>query len=396
MTDTRGRTRAAKRRAELVIRESLREDEVDFHPRYLSGMTNVEHSVVEQDTSSVMESMEDATPEGGVSSSTRVDILENEMAHVKAKVNSMDAKLDLLITATTGPARTSTPTPAPAAHGGPRRRDVHIPPPRRLRQEFNQSGYVDQMLREERFKPGTTDGKVHLASDVFTDFLLPKPYMYVTREGCHTLKQKLDLRSNLSPMEYVHASIKLVNDPRAYDQEDREHIMRHIQHVTHDIMERPWEGVRRWSQFIWDAVEKGQLKWSDTQLIENHRFCIAMTGGGRATQAAGGEVKGAKSEVICRAFNSRAGCRSRTHHDEGQVKHLHICSFCDSLGRHCTGHNVLGCNNKTLYPGQPRHAPPPQYQQNMGMRQQQDSQTWRPNPPPMYHQQYPAQSKNGQ
>ena len=236
-------------------------------------------------------------------------------------------------------------------------------------------------------------------SNIFAESELPKPYMFVNREGTQTLKQKLEARTSLTQMEYINASLALINDSRAYEPRDRDHILRHIQDVTHDIMDRPWDVVRRWSQRVWDAVERRELSWGDSQLIQNLRVSIAITGcskpGNQLVQA---EHKGGRSETICRAFNSRNGCRHRSHHKEGGTRHLHVCSFCDAVGRHCLGHNVMGCNNKTQYPGPP-HQPAynlPQHVQMQGRGQAPEPNQWRPqyssqNPSA----QYPQFPKNG-
>ena len=299
MTDTRGRTRAAKKRAAVIIRQSMREeDEVIFHPRYEGEESN--HQSETMATEETLDSI-NATQDRAQSDS-RVDRLESDMGVVKGQMKNMDAKLDLLLATAMAKPSSSTPRKVPDSRPSS---DDRLPPPRRLRRELNHDGYVDNMLREERFRPAHTEGKAQLASDPFTETLLPKPYMYVAREGHSTMKQKLDNRTTLSPMEYIQATLRLVNDPRACKQEDRDHILLHLQDVTHDIMERPWEGVRRWSQYVWDAVERGEFKWSDAQLILNKRLAMAMMAGGKQSHSSNTEHKGAKVEVICRVFNAR-------------------------------------------------------------------------------------------
>ena len=146
--------------------------------------------------------------------------------------------------------------------------------------------------------------------------------MFVRREGAQTIKQKLDIRTSLSPMEYIHASLALVNDQRAYVQRDRDHILRHIQDVTHDCMERPWDVVRKWSQRVWDAVERKEFSWGDHQLIQNLRVSIAITGCSKSasTTTYSADSKPTKSEVICRLFNSRGGLSSEVPSRGGSSK----------------------------------------------------------------------------
>ena len=355
MSDTKGRTRAAKSKAAKLVRDSIRrsmrapsegdEEEVFFHPRY-EGEDSSEQGELEIVT--------DAEASGQSSMrDSRLDLVENDMAEVKAKVDNMDAKLDLLLNSAvfSKPAAASTPPrttrTAHEAQRGPLDLDHSVlPPPRVLRSRENEGGYIDDMLKKERFAQPHHEGKANLAFDIFSDKVMPKPYMYAIREGAHTLKQKLDIRPTLSFAEYVNASIALIRDNRAFNPGDREHILEHIQDVTQDALERPWEGTRKWSQHIRDEVEKGRLAWTDHQSIHNKRCMMAILGSQRPS-ATGESVKGnSRRECICRAFNSRGGCRQRSHHDEGQVRFMHLCAYCDSVGRQCTGHNVIECDSK--------------------------------------------------
>ena len=145
------------------------------------------------------------------------------------------------------------------------------------------------------------------------------------------------------------------------------------------------------------------MTWADSQLIHNQRVMVAITGGARGPAAHSnlhGDGKGTKQELVCRAFNSRGGCKHRAQHDEGQVRLLHICAFCDSIGRHCTGHNVIGCNSKTQYPGPPPRSSYGYTQSHPHMATQQrqalaDLGNWRQQPPPSIQQpQYQQFAKN--
>ena len=384
---------------------------MEFHPRYEDDISRFNRfedhaSELNNDTTNgdSIDSADRSTAASNVSNTNkRVDDIEREVGIVKTKMENMDSKLDLLIAATAPTPRSSTPQRSQPARERTGPSEARLPPPRQLRREQDRDGYVERLLQEERMRPTNTAGKANIASDIFHESTIPKPYIYVTREACDSLKQKLDIRNTLAPMEYVHAALALINDNRSHHPQDREHILRHIQEVAHDAIDRQWDEVRRWTQFIWDEVEKDHLRWSDRQLIHNHRVSMAISGSkGRGqyttTNSNHTEGRAQRTEVICRAFNSRSGCRHRSHHDEGHIRHQHICSFCDSINRHCTGHNVLGCNNKTQYPGQQRF---PQQSQHQPQVQQpyrpQDNMQWRPHhPPPMYSQQYPQHSKNAQ
>ena len=64
-------------------------------------------------------------------------------------------------------------------------------------------------------------------------------------------------------------------------------------------MARPWDVVRRWSQRVWDSVEKRQLAWGDDQQIQNLRVSIAISGSSRSGHPPPtSDTRSAKSEVI--------------------------------------------------------------------------------------------------
>ena len=324
-------------------------------------------------------------PRNSLIHEARVANIEDQVREVKRDVEGINDKIDMLINAT---ARNSKPV---LQSTPPRRRqaaqrfepestrlddtinDEPLPPPTRLRKTQNHDGYVDRILDSDKFITPRVKGKREIHDDMFTERDMPKPYMYIQREECQTPKQKLDIRCTIAPLEYINATIALIRDRRAYDPQDLSGILRHLQDVTHDAMERSWPLVRKWSQHIWDQVEKGYITWADHQAIQNDRVMI-MTAP-NAPRANTEKAEGGAREYICREYQTRNGCRHRGSHMEGNIRLLHLCAFCDSLSRQCN-HSVIACAKKMLYP--PRgmqhqdHATPGYGQQNQ----------WRPGPAP--------------
>ena len=303
----------------------------------------------------------------------RVDRLENDVTEVKNQVADINDKLDILVNA-------ACVNPRPLHHSTPPRREIRppkgperlpqgwrdesLPPPRQLRREANYDGYVDTVCRADRFNPPRAQGKA-LTYDQSDS--MRKPYMYIVREECQTEKQKLDVRCNLTSLEYINALVKLLMDPRAYPTEDQPHILRHLRDVSQDAMERPWVGVRKWSQSVFDDIAGGEFAWSDYQLIQNARVRFAMTAPSQS-QAQAKHVGQAK-EYLCREFNSRGGCRQRGDHHDGNVKVLHLCAFCDAVQRQCT-HSVVACERKlSCAPRVPRQGQPFHQQPQQQWRQ---------------------------
>ena len=376
---TRGRDRAAKDKS---VQEDVVEvdDEVTFN-------TITEHS--SKDTTLEMDTTQGTKSSGHRSTrsapdESRIDRIEGNVREVQSQVGKMSDKLDLLVTAMyeSQPLSHSTPprtaaTPANAYSPGPaqNRRDDTILPPRRIRDAQNYDGYVDRYVDREHFTFDQQQGKLNHA-----DSETIKPYMYIEREECQTQKQRLDARCTMSPLEYIHAVLTLLMDPASHHIRDHSHIMSHLSDVTHDAMERDWPAVRRWSQYVWDSVEKGRFTWDNTQRIQNERIRIAMTGGGSTTNQGGrgktqhsnnrGGSSGLK-DIVCREFNTVRGCSHRFSHDDGVVRYNHLCAYCDSVNRHCPGHNIVGCERKL------------QHSNGEGRRQYD-------NPPQMLAHQYPG------
>ena len=377
-------SRIAKQKAQERLKRLVTggEDEITF-PKI------VHYQTIDQYESSTAESNHTSRSE-----SARVGMLEKEVSDVKGQIKGMNNKLDMLLDVAIG-------KPDPAFHSTPPRQKVHsqwditmeettqahLPPPRELRRAANHDGYVDRMAQRDRFQTTYTRGKHDTNIDRHAERPYPKPYLYIDRETCQTEKQKLEVRCTLAPMEYVNATLALIKDTQAYDPADLLGIVDHLQDVTHDVMQRPWPAVRRWSQFIWDGVEKGTFRWNDYQIIQNHRVCIALTAVG-AAGTGNNNTQVTQREYVCRDFQTRAGCRHRTSHMDGDIKLLHVCAFCDCVARTCY-HSALACAKKMNYP--PRQAPgADQFAPNPM------AQHWRPMQQTQHNYPMMQQPKNGQ
>ena len=383
-------TRAAKLKAQERIRRARGVEDVDF-PRLPSFRTIDET----YDRSEGCDRYRPPSTDGHYGA--RINILEGEVKEVREEVTDINNKLDFLVNAAMSnskPKHQSTPPP-PRLQREKLEDTIPfdpLPPPAQLRRAANYDGYVDDHMRAEQLQVPTTQGKKYHMTERNGEAKIQKPYMYIQREACQTEKHKLDVRTSLGALEYIHVSIRLVRDNRAYDPADYPHIMRHIQDLSHDAMERAWPAVRRWSQFIWDMVEIGELVWSDYQAIQNERIRIAMTapgGGNPATHQAQVTGSNKAKEYLCRDFKAKAGCRHRSHHMDDNVRVLHYCAFCDCVGKACP-HSVFACNNKRTQPQFNRQ----QEMHNMFGNQQQG---WGVHPTPLYnYNQGPPQfSKNG-
>ena len=105
----------------------------------------------------------------------RVSTLERDVGEVRNTVNHMDEKIDMLLNSAFFSARGATSTP-PRSRLEPRDRARRLPQspdslgasmlptPRELLRRQNEGGYVDEMLRKERFAFNQPDSKAHIAT----------------------------------------------------------------------------------------------------------------------------------------------------------------------------------------------------------------------------------------
>ena len=267
----------------------------------------------------------DTPPQPDMEYDARISVLEGNVHQVRQEVAGINSKLDVLVNVALSQQKPKAQSTPPASRqlvdwsqdSNDTIPYVPMPKPSVLRREANYDGHVDRLMRADRFNPPHNEGKQNIVSAPFVDCPIAKPYMYIQREECQTLKQKLEVRGTEG----------------------------HMQDVTGDAMDRPWSAVRRWSQFIWDAIERGDMEWADRQAIQNERMRIAMTARDGAGAASNHPSK--LKEYLCRDFNAKSGCKHRSHHTEDNVRVLHYCAFCDTNNK-MSPHSVFACNSKRL------------------------------------------------
>ena len=226
------------------------------------------------------------------------------------------------------------------------------------------AGFVAEQLRREEFHIPRIDEGKSLVSDMFIKDMLPKPDMYLDRPGLNTIKKKLDVRDTMTFHEYLIATIKMIRDPRAEQQDSNDHLLEHLQQVVQDAASRDWPSVRRWSQSTFDAVELGSLGWEDRYGVQIERMRHAILATIRDPSHPTVNT-GDKRDIPCKDFNAPIGCSYPKSHSGHNVIFAHVCSACFTAGdRH--PHPAHACPRKpqvqhqlpaTLH--QPAHAPGP-------------------------------------
>lgn len=220
-----------------------------------------------------------------------------------------------------------------------------LPTPAILRREENRHGHIDRMLEREDFvQANSNSGKANHENPMC------KPYMYLERDGYETPKQRAEIRTSMTQLEYLNASLLLLNDSTAYKQSDLPYIIHHLSQVSTDAIALPWHGVRKWSQYVWDQIEKGKCSWRDKALIQEERVRLSFIGQSNANPVCtlGNNMNQKANDlivVVCSAFNSPAGCKFQYSHDDGRIKHNHVCAHCEALGRR-SNHSFQRCRTR--------------------------------------------------
>lgn len=350
----------------------------------------------------------------------RFKAIESDVTTLKTDMSSVNEKLDRLLDSFARLNTNNTPrnsdlasplqdrnTSAPEEHGATGHSNSDAPNPSRntngsrcpphvhhlVGRQMTADDFIERELQRDRFEY-PNNGRGLYSNDMSASRIIAKPYMYLYREGIQTMKHRLDARTTLSLNEYLDAVLALLADRRAYTATDYNDIMDHVRKVVRDALERPWPAVRRWSQYVWDMVESGQITWGDRDIIQEERvrLCLTSTLTVSSAGASYDNRKAATSnQVICRPYNTRMGCQYRESHGDASIWYLHSCSYCDSVGKTCY-HSVRECERRVThsrndYPAQQNRNR--QFQQNSYQPQQFSNQN---NGSQQYPQAYP---KNG-
>lgn len=358
--------RAQRNRINAVCRRPVSPLPIAPHQNSIFSDINLIRAESENSTDLVTASSSNTTKQIKMAEDQRMGDIENEVTGLKTDVNmlktdvaSINGKMDNLLQAMTrlGVNQATAPTHEASEFQPESSNSIATQTAGATRSANPPRGsqyddFIHREMERDRFSyPETSAGKAHSSYDIIGRGLT-KPYMYVYREGLSTLKQKLEARQTITAAEYIDATLSLLADHRAYHPDDYNDIFDHLRKVSRDALERPWPAVRRWTQYIWDEVESATIVWADRDVIQEERVRMCLTSvynapsnnQNHAYQIPARRHQGLQ-EVTCRQFNSRSGCMHRESHADGQVYALHICTYCDSLGRTCY-HSVRECERR--------------------------------------------------
>ena len=294
-----------------------------------------------------------ATMEQDASESGRLDEVEKSVKAMKEVTDRLDLILSLGLIRGSEAETSKSPEKA-VSSSTLREAEAPIPPPPILRAQQNEDGSIEREFAREAYRAPRIEGKSNLWSDPYIDALTPKPYMYVEREGAATLSQKLNNRTSLEPMEYMLGLLSVLREDRKGHKPMKEQLVEHIFEVAEDSLILPWSTVRKYSQDVFDEIEKGKLAWDNHAKIQAMRLRATAASGPRTVKSTGGKPSqgpgssgqshGHPKEVACKDFNQERGCRHAWDHFNNNIKFMHICVYCwGTMGRSFSGHTLAQC-----------------------------------------------------
>lgn len=139
---------------------------------------------------------------------------------------------------------------------------------------------ADEMEREwerERAIFRKTADRQTVLHDTFIRTPIPKPFLYLERMDCTSVKDKLTARTSMSYREYVVGYLKMMLVERVARPADWRVLADHLLQVSQDTGTRPWEDVSQWSQAMFDQIETGDISWDNHMVIQINRVRPPIT-----------------------------------------------------------------------------------------------------------------------
>ena len=79
--------------------------------------------------------------------------------------------------------------------------------------------------------------------------------------------------------------------------------------------------VHRWSDTVFDKIDKGEIEWADREDVHYARIRISVSAGSNNQRPV---------EVMCPGFKNGICSVKADHHTEGSVNLLHMCAHCNA------------------------------------------------------------------
>ena len=216
----------------------------------------------------------------------------------------------------------------------------YIPNPRQIREDPAARAYISHHADDALPKFTATMGQGNYSAyDCRMRRQIPRPFMYVERDNIQSSRDRAAIRASMSYPEYLNAYLAMLRDHNAVDDRDRPFVLDHLFQVSQDVLSRPWHAVRRWSDTIFDKIDRCEIEWCDREAIHYDRIRISVS-------ATGTTDPEPCVEVMCPHYNNGSCAVKGDQHNEGTVRFVHMCAYCNSLTGSRFNHPAAHCNKR--------------------------------------------------
>ena len=137
--------------------------------------------------------------------------------------------------------------------------------------------------------------------------------MYLEREVLEEVKKRSSYNA-LTRDEYFAGMAEMIKEK--IDPADPAY---YLAMVAQDALEYAWEAVRKWSNMVFDKVERRRITWEDAQAIKEMRYAVSWIKG----------AKVARDQVPCDSFNLEGKeCDLEDEHQDDNYMYRHRCAAC--------------------------------------------------------------------
>ena len=214
--------------------------------------------------------------------------------------------------------------------------------------------YREELNREKHlFKK--TRGKGAIISNPHVNKLMAKPFHFLERNGCETLKERAEIRSEMTYEEYVVAYLLMMAHQDTQDPETFRYMYSHLVDLARDRCVRSWPAIRAWSQRTFDRIEANTLKWQHVEAIRSERTLPSLSepwaGAAQVPpvkdkkKGTGGSSSTIDNNVPCVKYN-KSECDFSQSHTEAGTSWDHVCSYCNMMFGASYPHPYSACEKR--------------------------------------------------
>ena len=188
---------------------------------------------------------------------------------------------------------------------------------------------------------GKKSGAQMLASDAIQS-RIDWPHFYVRRRVAG--RRRAIHYADLTPEEFMQGFLSMLRAPK--NNFDREGMLELLRTLMQDASDFGWETARDFYESLGTDVERGDLRWEDTVLIQQMRmtYCrVVFPDKKEAKEPSKPQTRAAPANTKCCASYQKRECDQNRDH----IPYTHACAYCFRMCSAIFRHPEADCIRKT-------------------------------------------------